>query len=117
VHYFRHAKSKATTAKPLMTCLKSTTRSKNMGIKSRLAQLESKQTQETHWNPGCFIIGFGSEPIGFTTMGTWVDVMREPGESLQDLERRCIVAAKERGDALMFIEISKQRIPGRNLKY
>ncbi|MCX7092679.1 MAG: hypothetical protein NTY50_04420 [Methylobacter sp.] len=80
-----------------------------MNIKSRLENLESKQAKVTRWSPGCFVIGHGSEPIGFTTMGTWVDVMREPGESLEDLEKRCIVAAKKRGDALMFFAISKRQ--------
>lgn len=87
-----------------------------MAVKQRIEKLESKQLSGVRLNPKAIII-CGVSPdcnsksvLGYNIMGTHIDVMREPGESLEELENRCVSAAKERGNTLMFVEISKQRI-------
>ena len=59
---------------------------------------------------GIFIRGVSPDDnsksvLGYNIMGAPIDVMREPGESLEELENRCVIAISNTGRPTMFIEL------------
>lgn len=81
-----------------------------MGVKQRIEKLESKQPSGTRLNPGgIFICGVSPDDseqsvIGYSILGTNINIMREPGESTEDLMSRSI-ASSNTGRPTMFIEV------------
>ncbi len=81
-----------------------------MGVKQRIEKLESKRPSGATLNPGgiffCSVSPNGSRQsvIGYSILGTNINIMREAGESTEDLKSRSI-AMTDTGRPMMFIEL------------
>jgi hypothetical protein len=62
-----------------------------MSLKTRLAKLESAILAVTEpIQISIFLVAPGTEPKGYICDG--VEVIQEPGESIEDLQKRCVDA-------------------------
>lgn len=87
-----------------------------MGVKQRIEKLESKRPCGVRLNPKAIII-CGVSPdgkcrpvTGYSIQGTNINIMRDAGETVENLLDRSVIVANNHGRPAMFIEISKERI-------
>ncbi len=73
-----------------------------MNVKTRISKLEqSSLSKQEPWKIGRFIVDPGHlEPKGYTCEG--ITIMRNPGESIEDLRARCFDAVDWPEHRLIF---------------